>query len=134
MKPAFEWRPVLLPLYVKAYNPAVTTDDHFLVCVNPPREFREERLNLMREFNERMEVYVKAEPGSDAAKSYEDWLDTDFMPGINGWYARLLSHGEDKFTAEEIAEYGRLDAHFLNWLFAECIRMIDDHRSARKKN
>lgn len=136
MKVMLTWQPVLEKLPLKKYNPAVSTDDHFMVCVNPDRSFMDERAALMREFASRFDAYSKALKDKDEAaiEAFNEWSEQVFNARVNDWYARLLSYGDDKYTAEDLAEYGRVDAHFLNWLYAECIQMIEAHKSNRKKN
>jgi len=146
MKPNIAWTPVLQPLTLSEYNPAASKEGAFQVCVNPPRGFTEERTELVREFVRRNNEYKRAVEGGGAKsedqaradvetiKAYSAWLDETFFPGLDDWFARLLSFGEDQFDAEEIAGIRRVDEHLFNWLTASCIRMIDDHRDARKKN
>ena len=136
MKPTIKWIPVLQPLYLRDYNSAVSTDDHFQVCVNPERSFIEERSQLLREYSDRFRAYSQLlkDGNLEAAKDFERWSEGEFMMRVNDWYARLLSFGEDTYTADELAEIGRVDMHLLNWLQSECVQMIEAHRSQRKKN
>lgn len=135
MKPTIAWTPVLQPLYLRDYNSAIATDECFQVCVNPERAFMAERAKMIGEFTERFRAYSQAvkEGNTKEAAAFEAWS-IEFTQRINEWFARLLSFGEDKYTAAEIAQIGETDSHLLNWLQVECVRMIDAHRDGRKKN
>jgi len=160
MKLTLIWQPVLEKLPLSKYNPAAAGDDHFMVCVNPEKSFMDERTAILREFSERFAAYEQASKSiflndqqspelteeqqaefllkrraetQGIVKDFLAWSENDFSHQVNHWYARLLSFGDDKYTAEELAEFGRVDVHFINWLYSECMQMIDAHRSARKK-
>lgn len=135
MKPTITWLPVLQALYLRDYNPAVTSDDHFLVCVNPQAEMWNERAAIMREFRERFEAYGAAlkEKNVTVIQDFESWSGGEFEKRTMDWYARLLSFGEDKYTADELRQIESVDVNLLNWLFSRSIQMIEEHRRAKKK-
>ena len=140
MKITLEWKPVLEPLHLREYNPAYG-DESIPVCVNPTQEFMEERAEIIHEFSERYNEYAKAlaklkkDAGADdIIREFSEWSESKFTPALHDWCARLFSFGDDKYTADDLAEFGRIDAHFLNWLMRRAVEMIDEHKSGRKKN
>jgi len=140
-----EWRPVLELLPMSGYYKDAPPNEGFMVCVNPTREFKQERVDLMNEFSRRFVVYNAALKKKKAQNEEEraadekitteflTWSGDTFIPATDGWYARLLSFGPDPYAAADIAEMRKVDEHFVNWLYAECVRMIEEHASAGKK-
>ncbi len=142
------WKPVLQALALKDYH-ADYGDEKIMVCVNPQPAFLRVRSQLMNDYAGRYsEVELldkKAQIASDerkheaetaagrASTELMDWAEKVFIPGINGWFASLWSFGDDTFTVEDLNEYHSVDPHFLNWLKARSIEMIENHASARKK-
>lgn len=139
-----EWKPVFELLPLRGYYSDAPPNEGFMVCVNPTREFRQERADLLNEFSRRFAVYRSLdkkktrsadEKAADdkAAQDFLDWSGGAFIPAMDGWFARLLSFGPDQYTADDIVEMRRVDEHLVNWLFVECIRMIEEHAGAKKK-
>ena len=138
MKITLEWKPVLEPLHLRDYNPAYG-DESISVCVNPPQEFMEERAEIIHEFSERYDEYSrtllkKNDKDADVIREFSEWSESKFTPALHGWCARLFSYGDDKYSADDLAEFGRVDVHFLNWLMRRAVGMVDEHKSGRKKN
>ena len=129
------WTPVIQYLELFEYAPALAGQS-ITVCVNPPQEVMDERAKIQGEFSKRFDAYTKALTDKDdaAIAEFTAWTKDVFVPGVNSWYARLFSHGEEKYTAEDITQYSSVDVHFYNWLLRRAIEMIDEHRSGRKKN
>lgn len=139
-KITLEWKPVIQPLDLGEYNPALA-GQVMPVCVNPPQEVMNERAKLMGEYLDGYAEYSKLVKTKDAPsdalekiQAFDEWSKNTFSPAVDGWYARLFSHGEDAYTADDIAEFARVDAHFYNWLLRRAIEMIEEHRTGRKKN
>ena len=143
-----EWKPVLQALMLRDYHPDYG-EERIMVCVNPQPEFWRERTTLMTEHARlyaaadvaNQKVGTASEDQKQAAEiaagqkatEYMLWLEQTFLPGINGWFARLWSFGEDQYTLEDINEYHQVDEHFVTWLKTRSIEMIEAHASAKKK-
>jgi hypothetical protein len=140
MKFSLEWKPVIQLLDLGEYNQAFAGES-IPVCVNPTQETLSERTALIGEFSQRFAVYQKVlnaqekpENAVEQVQEFNTWAREVFTPGVDAWFARLFSHNGETYTAEEIAHFGRVDAHFYNWIMRRAIEMIDEHRSGRKKN
>ena len=142
------WKPVLQALALKEYHPDYG-DEKIMVLVNPTPEFMGEYVALRNEYAVRsvevQRLMLSAETASDADKpaakeqavqkdqEYTAWVNDIFLPGMDDWYARLWSFGSDKYTVADLAEFNKVDPHFVTWAKASSVEMIDVHRTARKK-
>ena len=142
------WKAVLQALMLRDYHPDYG-EECVMVCVNPQPEFMAEHVQFRRDYSIKITnvqlLTKKAEQDSGdtkresdiaagrAAAEFLDWTDKTFLPGINDWFARLWSYGDDKFTSDDLAQIERVDPHFLTWLKTRSIEMIEAHGSARKK-
>lgn len=143
-----EWKPVLQALPLKDYH-ADYGDVKIMVCVNPQPGFWAERRQLLAEYTRRSDeaelLQKKAEIASperkqeaeilagQTAAAFLEWGAGEFVPAMHAWFAKLWSFGGDQYTVEDIRQYQEIDPHFVNWLTARSIEMIDQHASARKK-
>jgi hypothetical protein len=139
-----EWKPVLQALPLSDYHPEYA-DNTIMVCVNPKPEFMKERDALMAEYSKRLlkaqAAAKKADNGELADKAaaeattaaFSEWSENVFLAGMQDWFARLWSFGEEKFSLADLNEYEQLDPHLTAWLKRRSMEMIEEHRIARKK-
>jgi len=143
-----EWKPVLQALALKDYH-LEYEDNVIQVCVNPQPDFLQERTALMVENSSLLmrvqratqniaqakgdDLEAATQAAREARDSFNTWIQQGFLPGIQNWFARLWSFGNETFTAEDLDEYEKVDPHFLNWLKRRSMEMIDEHQAGRKK-
>jgi hypothetical protein len=141
------WQPVLRVLALKDYHPAFA-DEMINVCVNPQPDFWQERETLQNEYSQRLfeaqAATIKAGSAKEdveelARRRDEKTAELDaytkqfFLPGIQDWFARLWSFGDEKWTGEDLNDLENTDPHLLAWLKRRSIEMIEEHRAGRKK-
>ncbi len=131
------WKPVLQALALKDYHPAFGKET-IMVCVNPKPEFFAERTALMADYSRRLvevqaALQAKAPDATEKNDAFNEWSEKTFLPGMQDWFARLWSFGEEQYTTSDINEYEQVDPHLATWLKRRSIEMIDEHAYARKK-
>lgn len=137
-----KYQPVIQPLPLADYHQSFAPES-IPVCVNPPAPFMAERDRWVEEYSKwHLDIYGSTGSGSkfqgddlvEKMKEFDSWRENVFLPALNDWFARLFSYGDEKYTAEDLAEYGQVDAHFLAWLKQRAMEMIQEHRTGVKKN
>ena len=131
-----EWRPVLQPIALREYHEGYGTET-IMVCVNPTREFMQDRNELIQKNRELTEAMNKA--GTEEEKiarprEYLQWYSETFLPKMQDWFARLWSYGSDQWTADDLNAMHETDAHLLEWLKNRSMEMIVVHARGIKKN
>lgn len=146
MKFELKWQPVLEPLSVRKYNKDAQEDHAFQVCVNPTPELWGERAKLLAEYADRYLTYEKhlrdvqnAEAGeapglNEKVSEFLAWYNETFAPTNHSFIAKLLSFGEEQYSADDLESWRAVDPHFVNWLINQVIQMVEDHKTGRKKN
>ncbi len=143
------WKPVLQALALRDYHPDYG-ENVIMICVNPQPEFYAERTALMAEYSKQLiqmqaatqkatilKGEAKEETSEQAAQlnqAFSVWAEQTFLPGMQGWFARLWSFGAEQFTVDDLDEYEKVDPHLLAWLKRCSMEMIEEHRQGRKKN
>jgi hypothetical protein len=142
-----EWKPVLQALALSEYHPAYA-ENTIMVCVNPEPEFWQERAKLMEEYSKRLielqALMTEARDGSKATtedieaaeqknEAFNQWAQQTFLPGMDDWFARLWSFGDEKWNKDDLNQFESTDSHLLTWLKTRSMEMIEEHRTARKK-
>ena len=130
------------------------------VWVNPPRSFvierdeaiagfmaREQALSKMavtqtmvtlkkKSWVERMWSVVSrrrsASEMQQAQDEYKDYAEK-FVPRMHEWFAEMWSQGEEKETAEQIAELYNAEPALVEWMKRRSVEMLVEHRSIEKK-
>lgn len=147
MAKSHNWKPILKPLQLSDYHPAYGAEK-ILVCVNPERKFWNQLSQLVRTWQERyketarLNNAVKSAQGSDKraaeisagqkAGEFFIWGTQVYQQEYDGWFARLWSFGDEKYTAADLAEYRKLDTALVTWLQKRSIELICEH--ARRIN
>jgi hypothetical protein len=138
MKFQIVWKPVLVPLYLREYQPEYG-DECLQVCVNPATQFLTEKVALGEEYALRYAETAKLMTADDkklAEKKVADfleWNNTEFMDRADGWFATLWSFGADQWTPADLKLIKETDPHLLTWLKNRSMEMIEAHKQDRKK-
>jgi hypothetical protein len=68
----------------------------------------------------------------NAQSEYKDYAEK-FVLRMNEWFAKLWSQGEEKETAEQIAELYNAEPALVEWMKRRSVEMLVEHRSNEKK-
>lgn len=137
--------PIVKEILLAEYDPRMAPEKVF-VWVNPPRVFLRKRDEAIKTLDARNLLARK--PREDANGSVGFDVDheavqkaaLEFNEFMYGWYAELLSQGEDPethFTADEVRALQQTeesDPNFFPWLIQQTARKMRDHRSGEKKS
>ena len=122
---------IIRPLKLADYAPEYG-DASIQIWVNPPKEVRDRRFDLLGEFVRKDTDFKAAKKTKAEIETQATWQ-KDWKARWTGWLAHLWSQSPDPaqhWTQAEIEEMDATDPALVRWLIQQTLEMVDNPKKA----